>query len=107
MVFNLAHVVFVYIVDVITGSAKLFAYWTIVNHRESYGMHASNAILFNHESPRRGCVFVIFTAEFIQTLLFRGWIRDQKSNKIRRKNLPRASRFGTKCVIINYIPLLQ
>ncbi len=38
--------------------AKLFAYWTTVNYRESYGMHASNGILFNHESPRRGETFV-------------------------------------------------
>ena len=34
--------------------AKVFAYWATVNYRESYGMHASNGILFNHESPRRG-----------------------------------------------------
>ena len=38
--------------------AKQFAYWTIINHREAYGMHASNGILFNHESPRRGPTFV-------------------------------------------------
>jgi GDPmannose 4,6-dehydratase len=38
--------------------AKLFAYWTTVNYRESYGIHASNGILFNHESPRRGESFV-------------------------------------------------
>lgn len=38
--------------------AKLFAYWATVNYRESYGMHASNGILFNHESPRRGETFV-------------------------------------------------
>ncbi len=36
------------------GVAKLYAYWITVNYRESYGMHASNGILFNHESPRRG-----------------------------------------------------
>src|ERR1700674_4349405 len=40
------------------GVAKLFAYWATVNYRESYGMHASNGILFNHESPRRGETFV-------------------------------------------------
>merc|ERR1712166_359347 len=40
------------------GVAKLYAYWIIVNYRESYGMHASNGILFNHESPRRGETFV-------------------------------------------------
>ena len=38
--------------------AKVFAYWLTVNYRESYGMHASNGILFNHESPRRGETFV-------------------------------------------------
>eukprot|EP00308_Calcidiscus_leptoporus_P022424 CAMPEP_0119351852 /NCGR_PEP_ID=MMETSP1334-20130426/1141_1 /TAXON_ID=127549 /ORGANISM="Calcidiscus leptoporus, Strain RCC1130" /LENGTH=371 /DNA_ID=CAMNT_0007364737 /DNA_START=55 /DNA_END=1170 /DNA_ORIENTATION=- len=38
--------------------AKLYAYWIVVNYREAYGMHASNGILFNHESPRRGPTFV-------------------------------------------------
>jgi len=38
--------------------AKLFAYWATVNYRESYVLHASNGILFNHESPRRGETFV-------------------------------------------------
>jgi GDPmannose 4,6-dehydratase len=40
------------------GVAKLYAYWIVVNYREAYGMHASNGILFNHESPRRGETFV-------------------------------------------------
>lgn len=40
------------------GIAKLFAYWTIVNYREAYNVFASNGILFNHESPRRGNTFV-------------------------------------------------
>jgi GDPmannose 4,6-dehydratase len=40
------------------ASAKLFAYWTTVNYRESYGIFACNGILFNHESPRRGETFV-------------------------------------------------
>jgi GDPmannose 4,6-dehydratase len=40
------------------GCAKVFAYWTTVNYREAYGLHASNGILFNHESPRRGETFV-------------------------------------------------
>ncbi|MDR6664777.1 GDP-mannose 4,6-dehydratase [Rhizobium sp. 1399] len=40
------------------GVAKLYAYWITVNYRESYGIHASNGILFNHESPRRGETFV-------------------------------------------------
>ena len=38
--------------------AKLYAYWMVVNYREAYGMHASNGILFNHESPLRGETFV-------------------------------------------------
>lgn len=40
------------------GCAKLYAYWIVVNYREAYGLHASNGILFNHESPRRGETFV-------------------------------------------------
>jgi GDPmannose 4,6-dehydratase len=40
------------------GVAKLYGYWITKNYRESYGMHASNGILFNHESPRRGENFV-------------------------------------------------
>lgn len=38
--------------------AKQYAYWMVVNYREAYGMHATNGILFNHESPRRGPTFV-------------------------------------------------
>lgn len=38
--------------------AKLYAFWIVVNYREAYGLHASNGILFNHESPRRGETFV-------------------------------------------------
>ena len=40
------------------GVSKLYAFWIVKNYRESYGMHASNGILFNHESPRRGENFV-------------------------------------------------
>lgn len=40
------------------GAAKLYGYWITVNYREAYGIHASNGILFNHESPRRGETFV-------------------------------------------------
>ncbi|KAL4110462.1 hypothetical protein PRIC1_002153 [Phytophthora ramorum] len=40
------------------GVAKQFAFWSVVNHREAYGMYAVNGILFNHESPRRGPTFV-------------------------------------------------
>ncbi|MBC8090996.1 MAG: GDP-mannose 4,6-dehydratase [Pseudonocardia sp.] len=38
--------------------AKLFAHWSLINYREAYGLHATNGILFNHESPRRGETFV-------------------------------------------------
>ena len=40
------------------AAAKLYAYWTVVNYREAYGLHASNGILFNHEGPTRGETFV-------------------------------------------------
>ncbi len=40
------------------AAAKLYAYWMVVNYREAYGLHASNGILFNHESPVRGETFV-------------------------------------------------
>jgi GDPmannose 4,6-dehydratase len=40
------------------GAAKLYGYWITVNYREAYGIHASNGILFNHESPLRGETFV-------------------------------------------------
>jgi GDPmannose 4,6-dehydratase len=40
------------------ASAKLMAYWSSVNYREAFGIHATNGILFNHESPRRGETFV-------------------------------------------------
>ncbi|WP_174274918.1 GDP-mannose 4,6-dehydratase [Sphingomonas bacterium] len=40
------------------GAAKMYAYWIVVNYREAYGIHASNGILFNHESPLRGETFV-------------------------------------------------
>src|SRR5436853_3393291 len=40
------------------GVAKVYAHWITVNYRESYGLHATSGILFNHESPRRGLEFV-------------------------------------------------
>lgn len=40
------------------AAAKIYAYWIVVNYREAYGLHASNGILFNHESPLRGETFV-------------------------------------------------
>lgn len=47
------------------GVAKLYAYWITVNYREAYGIYASNGILFNHESPRRGETFV--TKKIVQS----------------------------------------
>jgi GDPmannose 4,6-dehydratase len=40
------------------AAAKLYSYWVVRNYREAYGIHATNGILFNHESPRRGETFV-------------------------------------------------
>ncbi len=40
------------------GTAKLYSYWIVMNYRDSYGMYATNGILFNHESPKRGETFV-------------------------------------------------
>ena len=40
------------------AAAKLYAYWITINYREAYGMFACNGILFNHESPLRGEIFV-------------------------------------------------
>jgi GDPmannose 4,6-dehydratase len=62
------------------GAAKLYAYWITVNYREAYGIHASNGILFNHESPIRGETFVTrkitrgvaAIAHGLQTQLFLG-----------------------------------
>ncbi len=48
------------------GVAKLYGYWIVKNYRESYGLHASSGILFNHESPRRGETFV--TQKIVQGL---------------------------------------
>lgn len=53
------------------GVAKLYAYWIVVNYRESYGMFACNGILFNHESPQRGETFV--TRKITRGLARIGW----------------------------------
>jgi len=54
--------------------AKLYAYWLTVNYRESYGIHASNGILFNHESPRRG-------REFVSQKICQGVVKCLKNGK--------------------------
>jgi GDPmannose 4,6-dehydratase len=64
------------------ATAKLYAYWIVVNYREAYGLFASNGILFNHESPRRGETFVtrkitraaVRIKEGIQDTLFLGYL---------------------------------
>ena len=53
--------------------AKLYAYWITVNYREAYGMHASNGILFNHESPIRGETFVTRKITRAVAAIERGW----------------------------------
>lgn len=55
------------------AAAKLYAYWIVVNYREAYGMHASNGILFNHESPMRGETFVTRKITRAAVAISRGW----------------------------------
>ena len=50
------------------GVAKLYSFWAVKNYREAYGLHASNGILFNHESPRRGETFVTRTHKELDLL---------------------------------------
>jgi GDPmannose 4,6-dehydratase len=57
------------------GVAKLYAYWIVVNYRESYGLFACNGILFNHESPLRGETFV--TRKITRGLARIGWGLDE------------------------------
>lgn len=57
----------------LSGVAKLYAFWIVVNFREAYNMFAVNGILFNHESPRRGeptltMLFFVFTLSTLQPL---------------------------------------
>lgn len=53
--------------------AKLYAHWITVNYREAYGLHASNGILFNHESPRRGETFVTRKISMIAAAIHLGF----------------------------------
>ena len=64
------------------GVAKMYSYWIVVNYRESYGMHASNGILFNHESPRRGETFV--TRKITRAV---ARIKNEKQKKLSLGNL--------------------
>lgn len=52
--------------------AKLYAYWIVINYREAYGLHASNGILFNHESPRRGETFVTRKITMAAARIYKG-----------------------------------
>ena len=54
------------------GVAKLYGYWIVKNYREAYGLHASNGILFNHESPRRGESFVTRKITLAAARILRG-----------------------------------
>jgi GDPmannose 4,6-dehydratase len=69
--------------------AKVFSYWITVNYRESYGLHASNGILFNHESPRRG-------ENFVTRKITRGLARilARKEDKLALGNLEAARDWG-------------
>ncbi|RHZ01323.1 hypothetical protein DYB37_003639 [Aphanomyces astaci] len=61
------------------GVAKQYAFWTVVNYREAYGMYCVNGILFNHESPRRGPTFVtrkVFVPSFVTFDIYWGHARD-------------------------------
>ncbi|MHB1533277.1 MAG: GDP-mannose 4,6-dehydratase [Acidimicrobiales bacterium] len=60
------------------GVAKVYGHWITVNYRESYGMHASSGILFNHESPRRGLEFVTRKVSFSAAAIKLGLQRDVK-----------------------------
>jgi GDPmannose 4,6-dehydratase len=64
------------------GAAKVFGHWITVNYREGYGLHASNGILFNHESPRRGENFVTRKVTLGVAAIKRG-----KAREIRLGNL--------------------
>jgi GDPmannose 4,6-dehydratase len=64
------------------GVAKVFGHWTAINYRESYGIHVSNGILFNHESPRRGENFV--TRKITMGI---GAIKHGRSRELRLGNL--------------------
>lgn len=64
------------------GVAKLYGHWITINYRESFGMHASSGILFNHESPRRGIEFVTRKISYHAAMIKHGM-----ANEIRLGNL--------------------
>ena len=63
-----------------TGAAKVYAFWIVVNYREAYNMFATNGILFNHESPRRGTPsLIILDVSNLQLIFFSLFWLDQVS----------------------------
>src|SRR3546814_13546071 len=77
------------------AAAKLYAYWIVVNYREAYALHASNGILFNHESPLRGEAFV--TRKITRAVAA---IKAGQQDMLYLGNLDRSeeSRVGKECV---------
>jgi GDPmannose 4,6-dehydratase len=67
------------------GVAKVFGHWTAVNYRESYGLHVSNGILFNHESPRRGENFVTRKITMGVAAIKRGLAKDLRLGNLEAK----------------------
>jgi len=67
------------------GVAKLYAFWIVKNYREAYGMHASNGILFNHCSPRRGKTFVTRKITYSIRKLVNGEIEHIKLGNLNSK----------------------
>ncbi len=67
------------------GFSKLFAHWATVNYRESYGMHSSSGILFNHESPLRGIEFVTRKVTYAAACIKRGLVKEIRLGNIDAK----------------------
>ncbi len=67
------------------GFAKVYAHWACINYRESYGMHASNGILFNHESPRRGIEFVTRKITDAVARIFHGTAKELRLGNLEAK----------------------
>ena len=80
--------------------AKVFAYWSTINYREAYGIHASNGILFNHESPRRGKEFVTRKITSTIPLLVTGEQKELRLGNLdaRREELAAAPRSRQRSV---------
>src|ERR1700761_4516307 len=64
------------------GVAKVYGHWMTVNYRESYGLHASSGILFNHESPRRGLEFVTRKVTFTAAAIKLGVRRSRRLGNV-------------------------